>query len=40
MTLSPMHTDRTLMSPPAVAGLLTTMLGLLDAKNGERLKDK
>ena len=34
MTLSPIHTERTLMSPPAVAGLLVTLLGLLDVKNG------
>eukprot|EP00045_Choanoeca_perplexa_P012108 m.130781 g.130781 ORF g.130781 m.130781 type:complete len:893 (+) comp15889_c0_seq1:159-2837(+) len=33
MTLSPLHTERTLLSPPAMAGLFTTLLGLLDAKN-------
>lgn len=35
MTLSPLHTERTLLSPPAMAGLFTTLLGLLDAKNGK-----
>eukprot|EP00730_Choanoeca_flexa_P015053 TRINITY_DN6813_c0_g1_i1.p1 TRINITY_DN6813_c0_g1~~TRINITY_DN6813_c0_g1_i1.p1 ORF type:complete len:889 (+),score=302.50 TRINITY_DN6813_c0_g1_i1:154-2820(+) len=33
MTLSPIHTERTLSSPPAMAGLFTFLLGLLDAKN-------
>jgi len=35
ITLSPFHTDRTLMSSVAVAGLLSTMIGFLDVKNGE-----
>lgn len=34
ITMSPFHTDRTLMSPVAVAGLLSTMIGFLDVKNG------
>lgn len=33
ITVSPVHTERTLVSPPAVAGLLTFLLGLLDTKN-------
>lgn len=33
VTLSPFHTDRTLMSPPAVAGLLPVLVGMLDADN-------
>lgn len=32
MTLSPYHSDKQLMSPVAVAGLLATCLAFLDAK--------
>lgn len=34
LTLSPYHSDRQLMSPVAVAGLLATLIGFLDVKNG------
>lgn len=33
LTLSPYHSDRQLMSPVAVAGLLATLVGFLDVKN-------
>lgn len=33
LTLGPYHSDRQLMSPVAVAGLLTTLLAFLDVKN-------
>ncbi|XP_060516372.1 26S proteasome non-ATPase regulatory subunit 2 [Cylas formicarius] len=33
LTLSPYHSDRQLMSPVAVAGLLGTLVGFLDVKN-------
>lgn len=35
LTLSPYHSDRQLMSPVAVAGLLATLVGFLDVKNSE-----
>lgn len=35
ITLSPFHTDRTLMSPAAVAGLLPVMVSMLDTENSE-----
>lgn len=34
LTLSPYHSDRQLFSPVAVAGLLATLIGFLDVKNG------
>lgn len=33
LTLSPYHSDRQLMSPVAVAGLMATLVGFLDVKN-------
>ncbi|XP_056645931.1 26S proteasome non-ATPase regulatory subunit 2 [Diorhabda sublineata] len=33
LTLSPYHSDRQLMSPVAVAGLMATLIGFLDVKN-------
>ncbi|KAK9718881.1 Proteasome/cyclosome repeat [Popillia japonica] len=33
LTLSPYHSDRQLLSPVAVAGLLATLVGFLDVKN-------
>lgn len=33
LTLNPFHSDRALMTPVAVAGLLTVLLSLLDASN-------
>ncbi|XP_072401844.1 26S proteasome non-ATPase regulatory subunit 2 [Diabrotica undecimpunctata] len=33
LTLSPFHSDRQLMSPVAVAGLMATLIGFLDVKN-------
>eukprot|EP00049_Salpingoeca_infusionum_P009476 m.159972 g.159972 ORF g.159972 m.159972 type:complete len:894 (-) comp14344_c0_seq1:1687-4368(-) len=33
MTISPFHSERTLMSGPAAAGLLSCVLGFLDVKN-------
>lgn len=33
LTLSPYHSDRQLLSPVAVAGLLATLIGFLDVKN-------
>ncbi|XP_014218958.1 26S proteasome non-ATPase regulatory subunit 2 [Copidosoma floridanum] len=33
MTLSPYHSDRQLLSPVALAGLLATLVGFLDVKN-------
>lgn len=33
LTLNPFHSDRTLMSPVAVAGLLSVLVALLDVKN-------
>lgn len=35
LTLSPYHSDRHLMSPVAVAGLLATLVGFLDVKNSK-----
>lgn len=35
LTLSPYHSDRQLMSPVAVAGLLATLIGFLDVKNSK-----
>lgn len=35
LTLSPYHSDRQLLSPVAVAGLLATLIGFLDVKNSE-----
>lgn len=35
MTLSPYHSDRQLLSPVALAGLLATLIGFLDVKNSE-----
>lgn len=37
MTLSPYHSNRQLMSPVAVAGLLATCIAFLDAKTCEWL---
>jgi 26S proteasome regulatory subunit N1 len=33
LTLNPFHSDRTLMSPVAIAGLLSVLVALLDVKN-------
>jgi hypothetical protein len=38
LTLSPYHSDRQLMSPVAVAGLLATIVAFLDVKNSEESK--
>lgn len=38
MTLSPFHSDRQLMSPSAVAGLLATCFAFLDSKNSKFLQ--
>lgn len=35
LTLSPYHSDRQLLSPVAVAGLLATLIGFLDVKNSK-----
>ena len=35
MTLSPYHSDRQLLSPVALAGLLAALIGFLDVKNSE-----
>lgn len=35
LTLSPYHSDRQLMSPVAVAGLMATLVGFLDVKNSK-----
>lgn len=35
LTLSPYHSDRQLLSPVALAGLLSTLIGFLDVKNSE-----
>lgn len=35
LTLSPYHSDRQLMCPVAVAGLLATLVAFLDVKNSE-----
>ena len=35
LTLNPYHSDRALMTPVAVAGLLTVLLSLLDASNSK-----
>ena len=35
MTLSPYHSDRQLLSPVALAGLLSALIGFLDVKNSE-----
>lgn len=35
LTLSPFHSDRQLMSPVAVAGLMATLVGFLDVKNSK-----
>jgi len=35
LTLSPYHSDRQLLSPVALAGLLTTLVSFLDVKNSE-----
>lgn len=36
LTISPYHSDRQLMSPVAVAGLLATLVSFLDVKNSKR----
>lgn len=36
LTLSPYHSDRQLMSPVALAGLMTTLVAFLDVKNSEK----
>lgn len=35
LSLSPFHTDRQIMNPVAVAGLLITLTAFLDTKNSE-----
>jgi hypothetical protein len=35
LTLCPYHSDRQLLSPVALAGLLSTLIGFLDVKNGK-----
>ena len=35
LTLCPYHSDRTLMSPVAVAGLMASLVACLDVKNCE-----
>lgn len=35
LTLSPYHSDRQLLSPVAVAGLLATIMAFLDVKNSK-----
>lgn len=35
LTLSPYHSDRQLLSPVALAGLLSTLIGFLDVKNSK-----
>lgn len=37
MTLSPYHSDRQIMSPVAVAGLMATLISFLDVKNSKKL---
>ena len=38
LTLSPYHSDKQLLSPVSVAGLLATLVGFLDVKNSKILK--
>lgn len=38
LTLNPFHSDRQLMSPSAVAGLLATCFTFLDVKNSKFFK--
>ena len=38
LTLSPYHSDRQLLSPVALAGLLATLIGFLDVKNSKFFK--
>lgn len=38
VTLSPFHTDRTLLSPPAIAGILPVLVSMLDVENSELQK--
>jgi 26S proteasome regulatory subunit N1 len=35
LTLCPYHSDRQLLSPVALAGLLSTLIGFLDVKNSK-----
>jgi 26S proteasome regulatory subunit N1 len=35
LTLCPYHSDRQLLSPVALAGLLSTLVGFLDVKNSK-----
>jgi len=35
LTVGPYHSDRTLLMPVAVGGLLTTLTAFLDVKNGK-----
>lgn len=35
LTLCPYHSDRQLLSPVALAGLLATLVGFLDVKNSK-----
>lgn len=34
LTVGPYHSDRSLLMPVAVGGLLTTLIAFLDVKNG------
>lgn len=37
MTLSPFHTDRQIMNPIAISGLLVTLFCFLDTKNSKKI---